>query len=104
MKPLRIVGPAEIEFRKATEWYRDRDQRVADRFVVEARKTLELIERFPQVGGAVPGLDDEKVRRMPVHAFPYHVVFVDLGDKLEVVAFAHNRRRPAYFANRLDRR
>lgn len=38
---------------------------------------------------------------MPIHAFPYGIVFVDLGDTIEVVAFAHNRRRPAYFIARL---
>jgi hypothetical protein len=40
---------------------------------------------------------------MPIHSFPYSVVFVDLGDTLEVVAFAHYRRRPTYFLNRLRR-
>lgn len=40
---------------------------------------------------------------MPIHTFPYHVVFVNLRDRLEVVAFAHNRRRPAYFMDRLRR-
>jgi len=40
---------------------------------------------------------------MPIHAFPYSIVFVNLGDSIEVVAFAHNRRRPAYFMARRRR-
>ena len=104
MKPLQIVEPAEIEYQEATTWYRDRDPRVAERFAAETRRTLELIEAFPQIGGRVPGVDDEDVRQMPIHGFPYHVVFVRLSDRLEVVAFAHNRRRPAYFVDRLPRR
>ena len=103
MKRLEITAPADVEFREATAWYRDRDPRVADRFVSEARLTLELIERFPAIGSRVPGIDDRNVREMPIHSFPYHIVFVDLGERLEVVAFAHNRRRPAYFAKRLRR-
>ncbi len=103
MKPLRIVETAEVEFREATEWYRRREPRVAGRFVAEARNTLGLIERYPQIGSIVPGVEDHDVRRLPIHTFPYHVVFADLGDRLEVVAFAHNRRRPGYFANRLRR-
>lgn len=103
MKPLKIVEPAEAEYRETTTWYRDRDARVAERFVAEARRTLELIETFPQIGGRVPGVDDRDIRRMPIHTFPYHVVFVDLADRLEVVAFAHNRRRPAYFMDRVRR-
>ena len=104
MKPLQIVEPAEIEYQEATTWYRDRDPRVAERFVAETRRTLELIETFPQLGGRVPGVDDPDVRQMPIHSFPYYVVFVRLADRLEVVAFAHNRRRPAYFADRLRRK
>jgi plasmid stabilization system protein ParE len=101
LKPLQIVELAESEYQEATTWYRDRDLRVAERFVAETRRTLELIENFPEIGGRVPGVDDSDVRQMPIHTFPYHVVFVRLSDRLEVVAFAHNRRRPAYFADRL---
>jgi plasmid stabilization system protein ParE len=101
LKPLQIVAAAEAEYREVVAWYRDRDVRVADRFVAEMRHTLELIEMFPQIGSRVPGIDDADVRRMPVHAFPYHVVFVDLPDRVEVVAVAHHRRRPAYFIHRV---
>lgn len=103
MKPLRIVEPAEAEYREAMSWYRDRDPRVADRFVIETRHTLELIETFPQIGGRVPGVDDGDVRRMPIRTFPYHVIFVSFHDRLEVVALAHNRRRPGYFMDRVGR-
>lgn len=84
-------------------WYRERDPRVADRFAVEVRKILRLIEQFPRIGSSVSGIEDFDVRRMPIHTFPYSVVFVDLADRVEVVAFAHKRRRPAYFVSRLRR-
>lgn len=103
MKSLKVIEAAEAELEQATAWYRDRDVRVANRFVAEARRTLGLIETFPQIGGRVPGVEDDDVRQMPIHTFPYHIVFVDLPDRLEVVAFAHRRRRPAYFVDRLSR-
>ena len=101
MKSLRIVELAEVEYQEALSWYSDRDPRVAERFAAETRRTLGLIEAFPQIGGRVPGVEDKGVRQMPIHAFPYHVIFVSLTDRLEVVAFAHHRRRPAYFLSRL---
>lgn len=101
MKPVRVIDLAEAEFRDGARWYGERDPRVADRFVAEVRRVLSLIEEFPRIGGAVPGMSDETVRRMPVHTFPYDVVFVDLPDRTEVIAFAHHRRRPAYFLTRL---
>lgn len=84
-------------------WYRDRDVRVAERFAAEARRTLELIQEFARIGSRVPEIDDPHVRRMPIHTFPYYIVFVELENRLEVVAFAHNRRRPGYFVKRLRR-
>ncbi|HEX6084797.1 MAG TPA: type II toxin-antitoxin system RelE/ParE family toxin [Thermoanaerobaculia bacterium] len=101
MKPLNIVEPAELEYREAVAWYRERDVRVADRFVAEMRRTLELVATFPQIGGRVSHIDDANIRQMPIHTFPYYVVFVNLPDRLEVVAIAHNRRQPGYFIDRL---
>ena len=101
MKPLNIIEPAEAEYREVINWYRDRDPRVAERFTSEARRTLELIEMFPLIGSRVAGVDDVDVRSMPIHTFPYHVVFIDLPDRSEVIAFAHKRRRPGYFMNRV---
>lgn len=46
---------------------------------------------------------DRSIRQMPIHVFPYHIVFANLIDTIEGVAFAHNRRRPAYFVKRLRR-
>ncbi len=96
MKPVTISDPAHDEYREVTRWYRDRDERVAARSADETRRILELIERFPSIGSRLPGINDRAVRRMPIHNFPYYVVFVELPDRLEVAAFAHRRRGPDY--------
>jgi beta-lactamase class A len=56
-----LVPPARSGRRRSSPtdpWYRDRDERVADRFVAEVRRTLDLIEQFPQIGSRVPGVAD----------------------------------------------
>jgi toxin ParE2 len=103
LKPLNVLEPAEAEYREILSWYRERNVRVAARFAVETGKTLAMIERFPQIGSRVPGINDRDVRRMSIHTFPYQIVFVELPDRLDVVAFAHDRRRPTYFLNRIRR-
>lgn len=103
MSYVEILPPARAELREAANYYRERDPRVADRFVSEVRRILELLESFPDIGGAVSGVDDLDVRRMPVHKFPYGVVFLRLPDRLQVVAIAHNRKQPRYFMSRLRR-
>jgi toxin ParE1/3/4 len=101
LKPLNIVDAAEAEFRNAFSWYRNQDPRVGDRFAAQARETLRRIESFPQIGGRVSGISRRDIRRMPIHKFPYYVIFINLADRLEVVAFAHYRRRPGYFMSRV---
>ena len=101
MKPLVISDPARVEFREITIWYRERDERVAARFTAEARRVLALIERLPQIGSRVSGVDDSSVREISMRKFPYRIIFADLGDRIDVVAFAHKHRGPEYFAERL---
>ncbi len=103
MKPVNVLAPAEVELGEAVAWYRDRDPRVAQRFVDEARKALQLIETFPQIGARLREIDDAAVRVMPIHSFPYQVVFVELDARIDVVAFAHVRRHPRYFIKRIRR-
>ena len=40
---------------------------------------------------------------MPIHNFPYHGVFVEFADRIEVVAFAHYRCNPTYILSRVRR-
>ena len=97
MKPVRLRAAAKRDFREAIAWYQDRSEEIVDRFVAEVRRALELIEQFPTTGAAVPGVNDSQIRRLPVHNFPYHVIFLRLPDRTAVLAIAHDRRRPGYW-------
>jgi plasmid stabilization system protein ParE len=68
---------------------------VSDRFVAEVERTFELIERFPATGARIP-LVAGPARRLPINDFPYHVVFEEFADRIEILAVAHDRRRPGY--------
>jgi plasmid stabilization system protein ParE len=91
---VRLRARAKQELRDAIAWYRERNEDVAERFKAEVRHTLEHLERFPISGGLVPGVIDDEVRRLPVHNFPYNVVFIRLHDHISVIAIAHVRGRP----------
>lgn len=97
MKQLRLRSVAKSELRDATAWYAERSNEVAERFIAEEARTFALIEKFPMTGGAVPGVPDADIRRLPVHNFPYHVVFLRLPDRVTVLAIAHDRRKPGYW-------
>jgi len=100
VKPARLTPPAESELREATGWYRDRSAALARDFLAEVRRTLETLEEFPGAGANVPYADDSAIRRLPIRRFPYQVVYVELNDRLEVVAIAADRKRPGYWLGR----
>jgi len=85
--------------REAIAWYRERNAEVSERFASEVRQTLQRLEQFPAAGGFIPGVTDPDVRHLPVHNFPYHVVFIRLERHISVLAIAHDRRRPGGYWN-----
>jgi toxin ParE1/3/4 len=40
-------------------------------------------------------------RRFVLHRFPFSVVYLDEADELNIVAVAHNKRKPGYWKARL---
>lgn len=94
---VRLRLRARRELTAAIDWYRERSAEAATRFAAEVRQTLQHLEQFPATGAFVPGVDDPDVRRLPVHNFPYHVVFIRLKTHISVLAIAHDRRRPGYW-------
>ena len=96
MKRVVIQAAARQELRETTAWYRESNPSVADRFVTEVFKTLEHIEQSPASGKWIPFVPGS-ARRSPVAGFPYYVIFEELTDRVEILAIAHNRRRPGYW-------
>ena len=83
--------------RQAVAWYRERDPALAGRFLDEVYRVLALLEQFPNIGGRVFGVHDDKTRQLPVDNFPYYVVFKRFPNRTSVLAIAHERRRPGYW-------
>jgi plasmid stabilization system protein ParE len=97
LKRIRLRRIAKRDLREAIAWYQERSEEVAERFAAEVGRTLDHLEQFPLTGAFLPSFPDPDVRRLPVHNFPYHVVFIRLADRISVLAIAHDRRRPGYW-------
>jgi hypothetical protein len=50
--------------------------------------------------GGFPLLYEPAIRSAKVERFPYRVVYVVIGDDIDVIAVAHAKRRPAYWWRR----
>lgn len=101
MKPLRIDQDAEGELRAAISRYEDERPGLGDEFWSEVQHALQMIAEHPDIGGQVQRV---RVRgtahRFPVRRFPFFVIYRDHPDDIEIVAFAHQSRRPGYWRKR----
>lgn len=65
-------------------------------FVAEFERTASLLASNPMLGAAFRSTR----RRYLLRRFPYSIIYQIAGDELRVIAVAHHRRRPGYWAHR----
>ena len=104
MKPYRYHPAAERELDEAIEHDEaelpGRGLRLEDQV---ARLVLRL-RRFPVSAPIWPGLDcAHEVRRAKVRRHPYLVVYMLHPDQLIILAVAHTKKKPGYWASRIDK-
>jgi plasmid stabilization system protein ParE len=98
---VRFDVEAQAELDDAIDWLECQRSGLGRRFLVAVEAALGLISKFPLAGFPVPGVDDPPgVRRAPVKRFPYHVIYLLFRGDVWVLAIAHDRRRPGYWAAR----
>jgi plasmid stabilization system protein ParE len=96
MKPVYVHPDAEAEPDGAFEWYWSRSESVALRFDAELRQAFSALASAP--GMCAPYL--RGTRRVILHRYPFFVVFRERPRKIEIIAVAHAKRRPGYWAKR----
>jgi plasmid stabilization system protein ParE len=94
---------ASAELDEAAEWYEQRRAGLGTDLLDEVRAALQVVSRSPRTGSPIDGLDSAlDVRRVPVRRFPYQLVYLVGIEGVVVIAVAHDRRLPSYWASRLD--
>lgn len=98
-RSVRIEVEALAELQEAAAWYDRRRPGLGFELVEAIEQTLarviELPESFPRI------LERPAVRRALVQRFPYAVVFSVRADTIHVLAYAHAKRRPLYWIDRV---
>jgi plasmid stabilization system protein ParE len=96
-KQLYLHPAAVEEAVAAARWYRERSPRAAARFIDEINHVIEkLIEaphRWPQ--------GPHGTRKIKLPCFPFAVIYRESKETIQILAFAHGRRRPGYWQARL---
>ena len=102
MKPVRLDEEAETEVAEAFTWYESQREGLGHELLATVDEAIEAVEQRPRSFARAAGVSRPLgVRRAPLRRFPFSLVFVELPDEIRVLAFAHGRRRPAYWRGRL---
>ena len=93
---LEVHPEAIAEAAAASLWYRERSATAADAFLQEIDLAIERILEAPERWS----LHSRGTRRYVMRRFPFSVIYFLHEDTVEVIAFAHGRRRPGYWKAR----
>lgn len=94
---IRIAAAAREELRWAVGRYDQERPELGDEFSVEMERCVGRLAEHPEIGS--PYLAG--TRRVVAHRFPFSVVYRLRGSEVEVIAFAHHRRKPGYWRERI---
>jgi plasmid stabilization system protein ParE len=73
---------------------------LGDRLWREIQEVVDLISEYQAIGEVVPRTGG-RVRRVPLHRFPFVVIYREREGSLQIVALAHMSRKPNYWRSRL---
>lgn len=89
---------AEAELNDAAGFYETAAVRLGGDFLTEMERLVALVCAYPDVGREYPSA----IRTLPARCFPYTLVYQVLGERIVILAVAHQRREPRYWAGRRD--
>ena len=94
---LVVSPPALTELHDAAAFYTLKaDVGLGLAFVTEFERTANLVLANPLLGAVFRGTR----RRYILRRFPYSIIYQVTAEELRILAVAHHRRRPGYWAQR----
>ena len=97
MISVTILHEAEVELWASVRYYEARSPGLGLDFETQVEASVGALRDFPERWPLRP----DGTRRCLTSRFPYVVVYHYSRDHVWVIAIAHCRRRPSYWANRI---
>ena len=88
--PVKVTDEADHDVTLATRWYAERSPTAAMNFVEEVMSCFNAIALFPNGSPRVTGM----FRQLPVHGFPFLVLYRPMRDRIIVVRIFHTSQHP----------
>jgi len=96
---FRYLLPAEEEMTEAAKFYEEQAHGLGAEFLDDVQNAIDRLRANPMLGQIVLG----ELRRSLLSRFPYSLIYSIEPDNILIVAVAHQRRRPNYWRERIDR-
>lgn len=96
IRAVEFHPEAQAELRADARFYEERQAGLGDEFLDAVDWVIRFVKERPAAGRSVGA----GIRRALTRRFRYAVIYREVGDRLEVLAVAHLRRRPGYWHDR----
>jgi len=93
---IELLAEAQLEIDEAFDWYLLRSARAAQGLLRELDRAMSFIRTSPNACSPF----EAGTRRLILTTYPYSLVFRQVGQRIEVLALAHHKRRPRYWIGR----
>ncbi|MCX7673425.1 MAG: type II toxin-antitoxin system RelE/ParE family toxin [Thiobacillaceae bacterium] len=94
---ISLSAEAQAEVIEAVDWCIGLEAyTAAEQLALRLEHALALLIEFPRL--IVPGPSD--TRALPLHGFPYSLIYRVYAADVRIIAFAYHRRRPVYWTGR----
>jgi toxin ParE1/3/4 len=93
---VRFHPEAAAEVERAQAWYEDRSVLAAAGFLQELTRAIQRIRVAPETYPAA----EYGTRRIVLEQYPFSAFYMVSSDEIFIVAVAHHKRRPGYWAMR----
>ena len=97
MTLISLHPDADAEVTEAARYYESREPGLGTDLLGEVERALDQILMNPEASQKI----GRRVRRKPLWRFPYNLLYAVYPDRIRIVAFAHQKRRPSYWRKRL---
>ncbi|MDY6894215.1 MAG: type II toxin-antitoxin system RelE/ParE family toxin [Thermotogota bacterium] len=97
MKRIKYHPEAKNEIQEAIKWYNRKTDGLGLEFVFEVKQAEVIILQDPEVWPFYV----YETRRYLLKRFPFAIVYLVSQDEIQIIAVAHCKRKPAYWAARL---
>ncbi len=97
LKLLQFHPAARREMIAAHGWYGRQSHVAADGLYNELLPALDRVQRQPRLYPA----HRHNTQRLVLRRYPFSIVYRELLNKIQIIAIAHAKRKPGYWAKRL---